>query len=201
MRVLGIAPDLPQATLAALRDGFDGADVLLVSGGVSAGDYDLVEPALAELAHDVLLHGCGDQAGRAARVRPPRGRTLVFGLPGNPVSAQVTFELFARAALLRHAGRARLVAAARRGRARLDGLRNRSGRECHVPARVRLERGRFVARGLRSMGSGDLVAHARANALVVLDPARSEAAPGETAEAILLGRFLDDDGTAEAAVA
>jgi hypothetical protein len=51
-----------------------------------------------------------------------------------------------------------------------------------------------VARALRSMGSGDLVAHARANALVVLGPERTQALPGETAEALPLGRFLEDDG-------
>jgi len=51
-----------------------------------------------------------------------------------------------------------------------------------------------VARGLRSGGSGDLVAHARANALVVLEAGRLQAERGETAEAVLLGRFLEDDG-------
>ncbi len=58
---------------------------------------------------------------------------------------------------------------------------------------MRFEDGRLVARPLRSTGSGDLVAHARANALVVLAAERETAAAGETAEALLLGRFLEDD--------
>ena len=122
-----------------------------------------------------------------------RGATLVFGLPGNPVSAQVTFDLFVRAALLRMQG-AGVVSRPRVEVELLGPLKNRSGRKAHVPARVRFEAGRLVARPVRSMGSGDLAAHARANALVVLDATRTEAAAGETAEALLLGRFLEDDG-------
>ena len=163
MRVLGVAPDRRDATVAALGAGLAGVDVLLVSGGVSAGDYDLVEPA------------------------------LVVGLPGNPVSAQVTFDLFARAALLRLQG-ARVASRPRVGVELAGPFRNRSGRTCHLPARVRFEAGRLVARGLRSTGSGDLVAHARANALVVLEAGRLQAERGETAEAVLLGSFLEDDG-------
>jgi molybdopterin biosynthesis enzyme len=73
-------------------------------------------------------------------------------------------------------------------------VKNRSGRKSHLPARVRFEGGRLVARPLRSMGSGDLAAHARANALVVIENDREHAAAGETAEAVLLGNFLEDDG-------
>jgi molybdopterin biosynthesis enzyme len=85
------------------------------------------------------------------------------------------------------------------GRPRLEvvlaaAVKNRSGRKSHQPARVRFEAGRLVARPLRSMGSGDLAAHARANALVVIEKDREHAAAGETAEAVLLGNFLEDDG-------
>ena len=76
----------------------------------------------------------------------------------------------------------------------LGAVKNRSGRKSHVPARVRFEGGRLVARPVRSMGSGDLAAHARANALVVIEKDREHAAAGETAEAVLLGNFLEDDG-------
>jgi molybdopterin molybdotransferase len=121
------------------------------------------------------------------------GEALVFGLPGNPVSAQVTFDLFVRPALLKMQG-AR-VRERPRVRVELGGaVRNRSGRKCHVPARVRFEDGRLVARPVRSMGSGDLAAHARANALVVIEKDREHAPAGETAEAVLLGNYLEDDG-------
>jgi molybdopterin molybdotransferase len=117
----------------------------------------------------------------------------VFGLPGNPVSAQVTFDLFVRAALLRLQG-ARVVSRPRVTVELLEPATNRSGRDNHLPALVREEGGRLVAVPLRSMGSGDLVAHARANALVVLEAARTRAEAGERAPALLLGSFLERDG-------
>jgi molybdopterin molybdotransferase len=191
VRLLGVAPDRQDAIAEALRAGLD-ADVLVVSGGVSAGDYDLVRPALLELGATFLFTKVAVKPG-APLVFGRRGATLVFGLPGNPVSAQVTFDLFVRPALMRMQG----ATALSRPRVTVEleaSVRNRSGRKSHLPARVRSEGGRLVARPLRSMGSGDLAAHARANALVVMEADRVQAAAGETAEALLLGRFLEDDG-------
>ncbi|HUL76257.1 MAG TPA: gephyrin-like molybdotransferase Glp [Vicinamibacteria bacterium] len=191
VRLLGVAPDRQEAIEAALRAGL-AADVLVVSGGVSAGDYDLVEPALLDLGARLLFTTVAIKPG-APLVFGRLGEALVFGLPGNPVSAQVTFDLFVRPALLkmqgaRVLGRPRVVVELRAA------LTNRSGRKSHVPARVRFESGRLVARPVRSMGSGDLAAHARANALVVIGADRTEAAAGEAADALLLGSFLEDDG-------
>ena len=191
VRLLGVAPDRQEAIAQALRAGL-AADVLVVSGGVSAGDYDLVEPALLELGATFLFTKVAIRPG-APLVFGRRGATLVFGLPGNPVSAQVTFDLFVRPALLKMQG-ARVVSRPRVEAELLDAVNNRSGRKSHLPARVRFEGGRLVARPLRSMGSGDLAAHARANALVVIEADRPQAAAGETAEALLLGNFLEDDG-------
>ncbi len=190
VRLLGVARDQKDEITAALRAGLE-ADVLLASGGVSAGDYDLVEPALAELGVEVRFTRVNVKPG-APLVFGTRGATLVFGLPGNPVSAQVTFDLFVRPALLKLQG-ASVLQRPRVPVVLASPLRNRSGRTSHQPARVRFEDGRLTARPLRSTGSGDLVAHARANALVVLAAEREEAAAGETAEALLLGRFLEDD--------
>ena len=98
----------------------------------------------------------------------------------------MTFDLFVRPALLKLQG-ASVLSRPRVGVELAASVRNRSGRKSHMPARVRFEDGRLVARPLRSAGSGDLVAHASANALVVLEAEREEAAEGETAEAVLLG--------------
>jgi molybdenum cofactor synthesis domain-containing protein len=191
VRRLGVSGDDLDSLGRALEAGGD-ADVLLVSGGVSAGDFDLVEPALEALGFSFLFTKVAVKPG-APLVFGRRGSTLVFGLPGNPVSAQVTFDLFVRAALLRMQG-ARVVSRPRVEVELLGALKNRSGRRAHQPARVRFEDGRLVARPVRSMGSGDLAAHARANALVVLAAERTAAEAGETAEALLLGGFLEDDG-------
>ena len=187
---LGVAPDRQDAIESALRGGLH-ADVLVVSGGVSAGDYDLVEPALLALGARFLFTRVAIKPG-APLVFGRLGDALVFGLPGNPVSAQVTFELFVRPALLRMQG-ARSAGGRRVGVELASAVRNRSGRRNHVPARVGWENGRLVARLVRSQGSGDLAAHARANALVVIDEGREHAAAGETAEALLLPSFLEDD--------
>jgi molybdopterin molybdotransferase len=190
---LGVAPDREDETVATLREGLSrDPDILTVSGGVSAGDYDLVEPALERLGVKLLFTKVAIKPG-APLVFGRRDDTLVFGLPGNPVSAQVTFDVFVRAALLRMQG-SRAVSRPRVEVELLAPLRNRSGRKAHLPARVRFEEGRLVARPVRSMGSGDLVAHARANALVALEAERTRAEAGERAEAVLLAGFLEDDG-------
>lgn len=191
VQLLGVAGDRQEEIVSALRPGL-GADVLVVSGGVSAGAYDLVEPALLELGATFLFTKVAIKPG-APLVFGRLGPALVFGLPGNPVSAQVTFDLFVRPALLKMQG-ASVLSRPRLEVELLAPVRNGSGRKSHVPARVRFEGGRLVARPVRSMGSGDLAAHGRANALVIIEKDRALAAAGETAEALLLGNFLEDDG-------
>jgi molybdopterin molybdotransferase len=179
------------------------SDVLVLSGGVSEGVYDLVEEVLESFGVEILFDKVAIKPGaplvfgklspESPKAKPGRrGTTLVFGLPGNPVSAQVTFDLFVRPALLRMQG----VPAAGRPTVEVELLgraTNRSGRCAHLPARVRSQQGRLVAELVSSKGSADLVAHARANALVVLEATRREAAPGERARALLLGNFLERD--------
>jgi molybdopterin molybdotransferase len=192
-RSLGVVPDRADRIAEAVREGF-ASDVLVISGGVSEGAYDLVEDVLARFDVGFLFTRVAIKPG-APLVFGRRGEKLVFGLPGNPVSAQVTFDLFARAALLRMQG-ARVVTRPSVEVELLGPLRNRSGRRAHLPARVTLQNGRLAARPIPSAGSGDLVAHARANALVVLEASRLRAEAGETAPALLLGNFLERDGAA-----
>lgn len=174
----GVVPDDPEATTAAIRRALDeGHAAIVLSGGVSAGDFDFVEPALGSLG--VTLHIT------AVRVKPgapfvfgTRGDTLIFGLPGNPVSAQVTFELFVRPALLKLQGATahrRLIL-----QATLEApLVNKSGRRNYLPVAVSSKGGSLVARPIRTQGSGDIVAHALANALAVLEPDQTGAEAGE----------------------
>lgn len=189
---LGTAPDDAAVLERALASGLAVADVVITSGGVSAGDYDLVEPALLRLGVALDVTRVAVKPG-APLVVGHRGACLVFGLPGNPVSAQVTFDLFVRPALLRMQG-ARALARPRLFARAAAAFTNRSGRENHVPARLRFDAGGAHVRPLRSQGSGDLCAHARANAVVVLDPARTAVAAGETVPCWLLPGFEADDG-------
>jgi molybdopterin molybdotransferase len=132
----GIVPDDPARTHAALTEALDAADVVVISGGVSVGPHDHVKATLAELGVSEVFWRVALQPGKPTwfGVRDDR---LVFGLPGNPVSALVTFVLFVRPAL-----RARQGAPAEppRGRARLVvAVRAKDEREQAV--RVRLSPG------------------------------------------------------------
>jgi molybdopterin molybdotransferase len=191
VRSLAMVPDVSERIAEAVREGF-GADVLVLSGGVSEGAFDLVEEVLARFDVGLFFTKVAIKPG-APLVFGTRGDRLVFGLPGNPVSAQVTFDIFVRAALLRMQG-ARTVARPTVEVELLEPVKNRSGRKAHLPARVRPEGGRLVARPVPSMGSADVVAHARANALVVLEASRTRAEAGEKAPALLLGSFLEREG-------
>ena len=111
-RYFGIAPDRLEPTLALLRSAIHDSDLVIVSGGVSVGPYDVVRGAFAQLGTVDLwrvalqpgkpfVFGTAPRAGAAAAAP-----VLLFGLPGNPVSVHVTFEVFVRPALRRLAGRA-----------------------------------------------------------------------------------------------
>jgi molybdopterin molybdotransferase len=175
-RSLGVVPDVSERIAEAVRDGFRD-DVLVISGGVSEGAYDLVEEVLARFDVGLLFTKVAIKPG-APLVFGRRGDKLVFGLPGNPVSAQVTFDVFVRAALLRMQG-ATVVSRPRVEVELLDPVKNRSGRQAHSPARVAFEAGRLVARPLPSQGSADVVAHAHANALVILEASQLRVEAGE----------------------
>ena len=94
----GVLPDDPGATQAGLEAAIEAADLVVISGGVSVGPHDHVRPALAALGVVERFWGVALQPGKPTWFGT-RGRKLVFGLPGNPVSAAVTFSLFAAPAL------------------------------------------------------------------------------------------------------
>ena len=187
---LGVVPDDASMTRATMERALhEGHDAIVLSGGVSAGDYDFVEDVLGQLS--VTLHVT------AVRVKPgapfvfgTRGQTLVFGLPGNPVSAQVTFELFVRPALLKMQGATRILRP--RFEATLSGpLRNRSARRSYLPVTVTRVEGGLTAQPVRTQGSGDIVANALAHALAILEPDRADAAAGERVALYPLSSFLE----------
>jgi molybdopterin molybdotransferase len=132
----GIVRDDRDATEAAIAAALDEADVVCCSGGVSVGPHDHVKPALAALGVEERFWGVRLKPGKPTWFGV-RGRQLVFGMPGNPVSAMVTFHLFARPALRRLAG---ADPGATRARAVLDVAVPRS------PAREQVIRCRLEAR-------------------------------------------------------
>ena len=169
--------------------------MLVISGGVSEGAFDLVEEVLARFDVGLLFTKVAIKPG-APLVFGRRGDKLVFGLPGNPVSAQVTFDVFVRAALLRMQGARVVLAAAGRGRA--AGGDDATAPAAEPPARraSAFEDGRLVAapRALRGLG-GRRRARARQRASSSSTPRALQAAAGEKAPALLLGNFLERDGS------
>jgi molybdopterin molybdotransferase len=183
---LGVAADRTDALAAAMRPGLE-ADVLVVSGGVSAGEFDLVEDVFADYGVEVFFDQVAIKPGKPL-VFGRRDETLVFGLPGNPVSAMVTFEVFVRPALLalqgaRALGRPVVVAEL------LGPLRNRSKRRAHLPVVVSARGAGLFAEPVPSRGSADVVAHARATGLAVLDAEQRDAATGDRVSVRVLPGF------------
>ena len=178
---LGIATDDLSDVLARLRRGLDaGADALIVSGGVSVGPYDVVKTAI-EMIGQVDLWRVAVQPGKpfafGTAQRPAGGASvLIFGLPGNPVSSAVTFELFVRPAIRRLAGRrdifrpvdrAVLGEAVTKSHGRRAFLRVTAERD-DDGSPVRDERGRVCVRLAGGQGSHVISALAGADALAVI---------------------------------
>lgn len=160
-----------------------GSDVLVLSGGVSAGRYDLVLEALREEGVEVLFHGVAIKPGKPV-LFGRHGGGLVFGLPGNPVSTYVTSLLLLLPALavLRGRGRPEPWTLS----ARLDGSLPPTGPRTTFHPGVLHQDGRtFVVRAVSWNGSGDQVGFARGNCLVRRDAGSPAIPGGETVTVVL----------------
>ncbi len=179
---LGIALD----TVESLREKFSQAiqyDLIITSGGVSVGDFDLVKNIMAEQGAINFWR---------INMRPGKpvafghiGRVPLLGLPGNPVSAAVTFELFARPVIRKMLGHTRLL------RPQIDvvvedGVSDRAMRRHYVRAQVQWRDGRFVARTTGNQGSNIMTSLLNANALVIVPEGGVEVHPGDITKAIML---------------
>jgi molybdenum cofactor synthesis domain-containing protein len=189
---LGIARDDEAAITTAITDATARCDALLTTGGVSMGDIDLVKVVLDRLCREGGAAGSSDMAWMQIAIKPAKpfafgvlGGMPVFGLPGNPVSSMVSFELLARPALRQMAGHADLDRTRATARA-AEPLRRRPDGKVHY-VRVVVDRGGdgLQARGAGGQGSHQLAAMARANALAVL-PDGDGVTAGDPVEVILL---------------
>jgi molybdopterin molybdotransferase len=192
-RRLGISRDTVEELTAKIHEALD-ADLIVTSAGVSRGDYDVVK--------DVLLRE-GEVGFWTVRMKPgkplafgtftaPDGRKLPhIGLPGNPVSSMVTFELFGRAAVYKMMGRSGWERPVLRVRVD-EPVVNTDGRRFYARAIVSVRDGRYVASLTGPQGSGILTSMALANALVVCPEDVSQVAAGEDADAIMLGPVVGE---------
>lgn len=190
-RILGIARDNEKSLITKLRQGLD-ADMLITSGGVSAGDYDMVKDVLAKE---------GEITFWSVRMKP--GKPLAFGtikgvdrkgnprniphlgLPGNPVSAMVTFELFARPALLKMMGKKNLTKPTVEAVLE-EPVTNTDGRRVYLRAIVEKRGDRYFARLTGPQGSGILTSMSLANGLVIIPEDKKETKVGEVVPVMML---------------
>jgi len=175
-RRLGIAPDRLETLRDMVQEGLH-ADLLLLSGGVSMGKYDFVERALAELGMEFYFHGVALRPGKPLLFGQIRGK-FVFGLPGNPVSTFVTFELFARPVIAALGGASfepPLFLRARLARP----FEHKTGLTAFMPARLERLSGDPVVSLVGWQGSGDLVGVAAANCFLAVHPNETNLAAGD----------------------
>jgi len=187
-RILGIASDSEESLVAKLQPGLD-ADMLITTGGVSLGDYDVVK--------DVLLKE-GEIVFWKVRLKPGKplafgmvkgadeGRNIPYlGLPGNPVSAMVTFEVFVRPAILKMMGKKNLTkptVEAVIGNA----IVNEDGRRIFARAVVERRGEQYFAQLTGPQGSGILTSMASANGLVIVPEDKPEVKAGDVVEVMML---------------
>ncbi|MEE8277430.1 MAG: gephyrin-like molybdotransferase Glp [Thermoanaerobaculia bacterium] len=181
---LGIVPDRPHELEEKIRRGLE-ADVLLMTGGVSKGEYDFVKQILDRLGCRQLFDAVAIQPGKPFVVaRHPRG--LVFGLPGNPASVMVCFWLFVRPALRSLMGLADGYWHGALAGELVAPLPGAKGRARFLSADVAFRDGRILVRPFPPVGSHDLVAYGRGTALVRVPAHAEPAQPGETCEILPL---------------
>jgi molybdopterin molybdotransferase len=202
--VLPVAPDEPRKLHELVADGLD-ADLLLVTGGVSVGKYDLVERALAELGAEFFFTGAYIQPGRpivfgGVPLHPgssgtkkgtaedsqltPCNPKMFFGLPGNPISAMVTFELFARPVIEALSGRLPRPLLFHQAILQSE-LKTKTGLTRFLPARLTGEFEHVKVEAISWQGSGDVAAAAQANCYLVIPPDRERIEAGEKVSVLL----------------
>lgn len=172
--ILGVAPDEYAATRRLVEQGL-ASDLLLLSGGVSAGKYDIVEKVLTDCGAEFFFDRVLIQPGQPVVFGKARG-TFLFGLPGNPVSTMVTFEIFARAAIELLSGSRHPMLPLMTARLTAP-FRHKTGLTRFLPACLSPDGSQLTP--VAWQGSGDVAAVARSNAFLVADAQRESWQAGD----------------------
>lgn len=190
-KILGIARDSEDSVVARIRQGLD-ADMLLTTGGVSAGDYDVVKDVLAKQGEITfwtvrmkpgkpLAFGTIKAVGKAGRAR----NIPHLGLPGNPVSSMVTFELFARPAILKMMGKKNLTKPTIEAVVE-DSVVNRDRRRMFPRVIVERRNNQYFARLTGPQGSGILTSMTSANGLMIIPEDKAAVVAGDIVRVMML---------------
>ena len=165
---LPLASDDPELLQREIEAAAARSDVLVLSGGVSMGVYDFTKTALRALDAEIFFERVSLRPGKPTVFGRLKGRTLVFGLPGNPVSVSVTFNLFARTAIGAMQG-AKAAELHEEWAVLARGVKGSVERASYLPARLDTnQEGYLLAEPLKWGGSSDFVAFTRATALIIV---------------------------------
>jgi len=183
-RRVSAASDDAEVLRNAVKEALETADVVVTSGGVSVGEKDLVKGTMLELGVEQVFWGVKFKPGKPLFFGVHEGAS-VFGLPGNPVSAMVCFELFVRPALVKMMGRED------KGRPRIqvyfeDDVRNSFGRMHAMRVSLQQTEKGWLARSVGAQGSGLVSSLTKADALALIGPESEGVRAGEPVEAIVL---------------
>jgi molybdopterin molybdotransferase len=178
--ILGVARDEYDSTFDLIQRGLS-CELLLLSGGVSAGRYDIVEKVLGDLGAEFYFDRVRIQPGQPTVFGAVQGK-FFFGLPGNPVSTMVTFELFARAAVEILGGQTEILLPLTWSRLSQD-FHQKTGLTRFLPARLNSDGSRITP--LQWQGSGDIAGLTRANAFLVTEAGRESWAEGDPIQVLL----------------
>ena len=182
--ILPLVKDDVKSLRAAIENAIENFDVLITTGGVSVGDYDFTKPVLREIGAEIFFEKVSLKPGKPT-VFARYKKCLVFGLPGNPVSAAVTFFLFVRTAFLgmQSAKNVQL----KRGFAVISTkIKAAKERDCFLPVAVETNsKGELIIKSLQFSGSSNFIAFSQANALVFVPQGRS-LETGDVAEILFL---------------
>lgn len=162
------------------------SDLVITSGGVSVGAYDFTKPALRELGAEIFFERVALRPGKpTVFARLPEG-PLFFGLPGNPVSVSVTFNLFARTAMLAMQGATNPLLA-EDSAVLTRNVKGAGERESYLPAKLATtEAGMLTAEPLKWGGSSDFVGFVRATSLIIVPPGTSMCEAGTKVRVVQL---------------
>ncbi|HTZ41526.1 MAG TPA: gephyrin-like molybdotransferase Glp [Syntrophales bacterium] len=180
---VGIARDNREDLLAKFRTAAR-ADIVVSSGGVSVGDYDLVKEIMAEIGNRIQFWRVAMRPGRPLAFGRLEGKPL-FGLPGNPVSSMVSFEQFIRPSILKMRGYENLFRKAIRAEI-TERITKKKGLKYFLRARVEFRDGKYLAATTGEQGSGILKSMVLANGLIVLPEDLTAAKPGDEVAVQLL---------------
>jgi molybdopterin molybdotransferase len=185
--ILPVARDEADELALLLRKGFE-ADLLLITGGVSMGKYDLVEQVLASFVAEFFFTGALIQPGKPVvfgEVALDGARTPFFGLPGNPVSTMVTFQLFVQPLLDGLSGAKPRPLPFAQAMLKAD-FSSKTGLTRFLPARLSGAFEKPEVELIRWQGSGDLMASSQANCYIVVPPEKEQFRAGENITVLML---------------